>query len=64
MVFDFYEYPKSVGAGFACPNASTNTYVDVFGRADPAPTGVYSLFLISRDSQFRFQFFRKRILVH
>ena len=29
---------STVGAGFACPNAPTNTYVDVFGRADPAPT--------------------------
>ena len=27
-----------VGAGFACPNAPTNTLVDVFGRANPAPT--------------------------
>ena len=29
---------STVGAGFACPNAPTNTYVDVFGRANPAPT--------------------------
>ena len=29
---------STVGAGFACPNVPTNTYVDVFGRADPAPT--------------------------
>ena len=31
-------YQIPVGAGFACPNASTNRAVDVFGRADPAPT--------------------------
>ena len=28
----------TVGAGFACPNVTTNRAVDVFGRADPAPT--------------------------
>ena len=28
----------SVGAGFACPNTPTNRAVDVFGRANPAPT--------------------------
>ena len=27
-----------IGAGFACPNAPTNKAVDVFGRANPAPT--------------------------
>ncbi len=27
-----------VGAGFACPNASTDIPVNVFGRANPAPT--------------------------
>ena len=28
----------SVGAGFACLNTPTNRAVDVFGRANPAPT--------------------------
>ena len=35
-----------VGAGFACPNAPTDTIVDVFGRADPAPTvGTLRIFI-------------------
>ena len=28
----------SVGAGFACPNTSTDILVNAFGRANPAPT--------------------------
>ena len=44
-----------VRAGSACPNASTNKAVDVFGRAAPAPTGIfiYLAFSVTPDLQLR-----------
>ena len=46
-----------VGAGFACPNAPTDTIVDVFGRADPAPTvGTLRIFIYYKP-------FRRRVVL-
>ena len=40
-----------VGAGSACPNAPTDISVDVFGRADPAPTGLTTKTLLNYGKQ-------------
>ena len=46
-----------VGAGFACPNAPTDTIVDVFGRADPTPTvGTLRMFIYYKP-------FRRRVVL-
>ena len=46
----YFECPHFIkllgGAGSACPNAPTDISVDVFGRADPAPTGWHFAYAI------------------
>ena len=54
----------TVGAGFACPNASTiqrlspwNAFLNVFGRATPAPTvDAFSKQLIQNHTENSFLF--------